>query len=518
MAVKTTAKPTVLNSRRSFTRTYYLPGRDGRIRVCKEMFMATLDITDKKTRTIATKLITGLGLAVDDLRSEFTSRLIISEDHLNYIKAHINSFPAYSSHYCREKSQKKYLSSDLNIAKMFRLYKSKCVTDGLRPTHYNTYRKIFRTMRLSFRKTKLDTCNECDKYAMRLKLSETEEEKEKVIEARDRHHTRAAAAYSAKKIDMQKSKIDPETRTACFDLQKCLPTPHLTCGMAYYARQLYTLNFTIFATTSKGNTVDCYLWDETKARRGCQEIGSCLWKDLLGLDVNIKYAVYYSDRCFGQNLNFIICCMFTNFIFKCCSEKRNLEVSHKFLTSGHSHMEVDSAHAAIERAKKNHKGSIETPRDWAVFIASIHKNVPFHVYEMSQEEFLNFKKLLNIFTRPKTDHNGNLVRLRDICHFRYTTSAPGIVFYKYNLEDEFQSFSVVDFSFKFLKLDPITTEPLSLAPEKLEDLKKLLPYVSNKAYYQTMLRQMVPKKRGRKPKGCTADDFEADLDRDIDLE
>lgn len=42
---------------------------------------------------------------------------------IQLVKEHIDSFPRIESHYCRRDSQKQYLLPDLNISKMYRLYK-----------------------------------------------------------------------------------------------------------------------------------------------------------------------------------------------------------------------------------------------------------------------------------------------------------------------------------------------------------------------------------------------------------
>ena len=50
-----------------------------------------------------------------------------SDDDIEFIKQHISSFPWYQSHYSRQDNPtRKYLSSNLSIAKMYDLYKEKC--------------------------------------------------------------------------------------------------------------------------------------------------------------------------------------------------------------------------------------------------------------------------------------------------------------------------------------------------------------------------------------------------------
>ncbi|XP_062712986.1 uncharacterized protein LOC115261639 [Aedes albopictus] len=241
-SIRTTARPKGLgHSRRVFTRSYFLPAVNGRIHVCKEMFSHTLDVKDKKIRVLADKKVVGLGITADDLRSNNRSQKALHESDLVYIEQHIRSFPAYTSHYARERSDKLYLSSDLSISRMHELYKIKCLEDNKQPVQYNTYRKMFKKLNISFRKLKVDTCCKCDKFAISLKLA-TEDERPSIEKARERHHAEADEPYLQKKRDVLKAKSDIRYRTATFDLQKCLPTPYLSTGIAFYKRQLYTYN------------------------------------------------------------------------------------------------------------------------------------------------------------------------------------------------------------------------------------------------------------------------------------
>ncbi|XP_062705384.1 uncharacterized protein LOC115265159 isoform X2 [Aedes albopictus] len=139
ITVKRTARPQVVNSRRSYTRVYKLPGVKGTVKVCKTMFQATFDIGCRKMRTLAARVVAGSGVPTDDGRQRNSSRQPVSQEHLSNIKQHILSFPAYSSHYTREKSSRLYLSSDLSIRRMYELYQNKCAVDNLVPVHCRNF-------------------------------------------------------------------------------------------------------------------------------------------------------------------------------------------------------------------------------------------------------------------------------------------------------------------------------------------------------------------------------------------
>ncbi|XP_062542476.1 uncharacterized protein LOC134210447 [Armigeres subalbatus] len=516
------ASSTVVNSRRSYTRKYFLPGVGGMVRVCKTMFLSTLDICEKKARCLAEKKIRNDGVALDDRRCFNTFRNPISKEHMAYIKNHIESFPSYSSHYGRAKSTKKFLSSDLNIAKMYDLYAERCAKDNIdrAPVHYNSYRLIFKTYNLSFRKPKVDTCDTCDKFKVELSAATNETIKNELLKKREDHHRRAKLVYDRKRQDVENAKNDEGVCTVSFDLQKCLPTPHLTTGRAYYSRQLYTYNLTVFVTHHGNNAAHCYLWDETKGRRGSQEIGSCVYNFILSFlhtsNNPVRRLNLYSDRCSGQNHNFVMCMMLAYVCEKFAALEQHMIITHNFMVSGHSHMEVDSIHSAIERAKKTNTMDIEIPRDWSILISQIRRRVPIKVIELDSKDLLAIKDLSARYKRPKLNASGELLNFQQIMTFEYRTDTIGKIFYKIDpMVDSFLCFQIGCESnlngTPLPDLVPITLEPLELPSAKLEDLRSLLPYVKNKQYYQAFLKTIVAPKRGRKKKNLDQDCFEGDL-------
>ncbi|KAJ8930926.1 hypothetical protein NQ314_016225 [Rhamnusium bicolor] len=136
--------------------------------VCKNALCSLYRISEK-LRVVRTKLTVSSGSApTPDKRGRHDTRLHkISNETVDAVKDHINQFPAESSHYSRHKIfNKKYLSPELNITKMYNLYIEDC-DEKKRPEMYKvkkcTYSKIFSTnFNLSFGHPKSDTCSTCD--------------------------------------------------------------------------------------------------------------------------------------------------------------------------------------------------------------------------------------------------------------------------------------------------------------------------------------------------------------------
>ena len=61
-----------------------------------------------------------------------------------FIDEHIQSFPSYTSHYSRsDNPNRKYLSPDLTLSKMYSLYRDTCNEKGSKPVSDWIYRKVF---------------------------------------------------------------------------------------------------------------------------------------------------------------------------------------------------------------------------------------------------------------------------------------------------------------------------------------------------------------------------------------
>ena len=69
---------------------------------------------------------------------------------------------------------------------------------------------------------------------------------------------------------------DHTVNVSCFDLQQVLTTPHSMSSQLYYRRKLATYNLTVFDLARKDG--HRYMWYEGVAKRGANNIASCIWK------------------------------------------------------------------------------------------------------------------------------------------------------------------------------------------------------------------------------------------------
>lgn len=155
---------------------------------------------------------------------------------------------------------------------MYELYKEMCEDKNKPPVKEYTYRKIFNTQfNLSFHKPSSDTCCICDKLQHEIEAGNLQSKVDKEI-----HLRKAEAARHAKE---EAKNLNPLTHIPiCFDLQKTLPTPMVTCSKVYYLRQLWTYNFGIHNLCT--GEAHMYIWHEAEGSKGSQEVASCILKFL----------------------------------------------------------------------------------------------------------------------------------------------------------------------------------------------------------------------------------------------
>ena len=107
----------------------------------------------------------------------------------------------------------------------------------------------------------------------------------------------------------------------------------------------------------------------------------------------VKTIILWSDGCTYQNRCNILSSTLLNF-----SVQHEVQIFHKYLEVGHTHMECDSVHSTIERALKHE--SVNLPADYVRIIKSPRTSKPgkYDVKYVDFSFFNDFKDACDIKT------------------------------------------------------------------------------------------------------------------------
>nr|CAH7755082.1 unnamed protein product [Callosobruchus chinensis] len=398
------------SSHRQQNHAFYFILNNQRIRVCKCFFKATLAINDRPIRTVAQKKLLA------------PTGQIIEPDKRGRHGKHPKS-----------NTTKQFIEGGKTIADLHRDYLLLCEEKKIPSVNYNMYSKIFNEeFNLSFFVPKKDQCDYCTAFEQM-----TTQEKASQLEEYNQHHKEKTLAREEKERDKSSNK-----HVAVYDLQATLPCPKGETSNFYYISKLNVYNFTIFNLKTKD--VECYVWHEGHAHRGADEIGTCVLKYLESINSSAELqgseidVVFYSDNCGGQQKNRF---MLSAYLYAISHFKYIRSITHKYLITGHSQNEGDSAHSVIERQITRHlkSSAIYTPEQYYTLIRTAKKTgKPYKVTEMCYSDFFDLKNLVsqmeyNNFSK-NTDNDAFKLSELKIC----TVSKDNLhtVFYKNSYTEE----------------------------------------------------------------------------------
>ena len=131
---------------------------------------------------------------------------------------------------------------------------------------------------------------------------------------------------------------------------KNLPTPNVTTNDVFYRRQLSVHAFNIHVLSS--NAVFVYMYDETTAKRGSDDVSSMLYHFFINsVPDHVVHLDLFCVGCEGQNKNWTV------IRYMLHVRKRFLSITMHFPVRGHSYLKCDcdisnvSQKANVELAK-----------------------------------------------------------------------------------------------------------------------------------------------------------------------
>lgn len=334
-------------SRRSVTLIYYLTLKDGsKYPVCKKMFLSTLALGERSVREWVDKCSAGM-CASDkvSISNRKSDRHTSQSEQLVHLHLFFNSLPKLPSHYARSNTSKLFLEQSIeSLTQLYDLYCEKTRQDNGKPVSRTKFSSVFYELNLSLYTLKKDQCNMCAEHEAG-NLSE-----EEWIQ----HQHRKDRARKEKEDDKQ-SAAQRQCTVLTMDLQAVKVAPCIQASAFYYKTKLTCHNFTVYNLTT--HHCMCYWFSEVDTDLSASTFATLIINYLKCNCANDKEIIIFSDGCTYQNRNSILGNALLDHAIN-----SGQTITQKFLERGHTQMECDSVHSAIERKLK--KRPIHLPSNY----------------------------------------------------------------------------------------------------------------------------------------------------------
>lgn len=331
------------------------------LHVCRETFLNVLNITKHRIIGVFTKFKNGVSKVPvetrggDHKQDKFGNK---RESVLSFIK----TLKGCESHYGRGKSSRTYLSSDLTIGKLFKMYNAEQTAENLKVKRSFFY-KIFSTkFNIGFSTPAVDECSTCLQLDSKIELHKGDQAKLEILKAHKVIHIKQAKSFFS---HLKEKKRD------CFlmsyDCQKNLVLPKVSDQQAYYSRQLYCYNLSVTKGVSSDSltpeNVSIYTWTENEAKKSSNEVASVVFNELTSVNLQGYTTIrLVADGCPGQNKNVNVLTMAAKWL-KVNAPPSIKHIELVFPVTGHSFLPADRVFGLIEQRLKKKK-TILTPEEY----------------------------------------------------------------------------------------------------------------------------------------------------------
>ena len=449
--------------------------------VCREGFASLYGVGTKRVRRIGIAVFEGR--SPTDQRGKHNNRpRAVSKDLKQLIEQHIRSFPFQVSHYGRERTKRRYLSSELSVRRMYISFLEKHFPDayfqvraGTEPKavlchvrhrmYFNYFKENFN---YGFGRPRTDVCGTCAEMEVKIQTEKHQATRRKLKSDLELHKRKAKSFYDKLKADSATAEEDQETETLAIDFQQNIPFPHLPVGEIFYMRQLWLYNFCVYSAKTKTSTM--YMWPETVAKRGANEVVSCLHHYLQNkLLPGVKKVNVYSDGCRGQNHNQTT----VQFFYTLVKTGRFDAVDHNLPIRGHNFLPCDRHFATIEKMKRRRE-KMEWCDDWINMVEE-----QFEVVRVTQDLIKDYRGHLAQYFKKATKRGTEKYQVSEYKSFRFRKE------HSFEIDASKNMMGLVRTKFRILKPNATPTleasqcytSPVPIKAAKKQDVLKLKKYL-----------------------------------------
>ena len=321
--------------RRKYTMTYKLKLNEKWIQVCAKNYKNTL-ILHADTIKNALERVDEAGMPnfSPKTRGSHGANTPSFKKRVDHMTSWIEAIPKMESHYCRGTTDNLYFDCAItSISQLHSFYVDDCKLHNIK--HFSRYKfdNFLKDKKYKLFRRKNDLCNTCVGYELK-NVGQVQY---------DTHIKNKREGRQEKEDDTKNS--DDTVAVYCADTEAQLTLPRMNANAFYFRNKQILKNWTTY--NLKNKEVMNYMWTESNGASN----GSCyssLFVDFITTEKEVnpllKTFIIYSDGCSAQNR----CCVLTGSLLK-LSHDLNITIIQKYLEVGHTQMEVDSVHAAIEK-------------------------------------------------------------------------------------------------------------------------------------------------------------------------
>ncbi|KAK6171771.1 hypothetical protein SNE40_018203 [Patella caerulea] len=443
---------------------YNLRVNDARINVCKNMFLNTFGLKEWSVRNwvLCAKDKNGMHESYS-YRKQKGDTPTANKTKISIAREFLKSLPKLPSHYLRSDSSKHYLETTIDTKrKLYEVFQNYCDSKGYPKVSIQVLSKVMNEENIAITKPKKDECNVCCSY----KLNTISDEEH------DLHIQRKEEAKEEKKKDKEEAQAaDGDIVVLTMDLQVVLLSPRIFANANYYKTKLSCHNFTTYNLGTR--EVYCYFWHEGQGEVTGNNFASCIVDQVQNIiSQNVekppKTIILYSDGCCYQNRNFVLANALLDL-----SVSTGVTIIQKFLEKGHTWMEVDSVHSAIENKLRNRE--VYWPAEYVNIFRSARRESQYKIKYVDHTFFKNYSQLSYLSSiRP-----GNSVGDHVVTDIRALKYSPDLkVEFKLLFSEEWQLLPRRPKARHNQFVTPLYRHPLPIKKSKwqhLQELKKVLP-------------------------------------------
>ncbi len=331
--------------------------------------------------------------------------------------------------------------------------------------YYNYFKDNFN---YGFGRPRTDVCGTCAELELKVSTEKNAATSRTLQTELQLHKCKAKAYYNKLKNHTVEAEQDEEVDVLAIDFQQNIPYPHLPVGEIFYMRQLWVYNFCIYSAKNQKSTM--YMWPETMAKRGSNEVVSCLQHYIQNkLSPGVKKIKLYSNGCRGQNHNHTI----VQYLFTLVKTGQLDSIEHHLPIRGHSFLPCDGHFATTERQKRR----IESVDWYPEWIDLVEKS--FEVVRVQQDLISDHRNHLQQFFKKSVKRGQDSYKVSEYKLFVYSNRHPNEVEVSTNM------MALNRMRFGLLKPNvtpsltstPCYSAPLPVKPAKKKDIEKLKKYL-----------------------------------------